>query len=472
MNEIMANPSRRTLILFLVIFLLSTGLRLGLVSVNRQSNDNHFTVIQLILETGRLPEKPDCWECYQPKLFHYTAAKLLQLTGLENAGQDTMILAIEMMNFTAGLTTLAVIGLFLYRLPVKSEFLKVLAFGLLALNPELIGISSQATNDTFEILFSTLALYFTYEFLKKKTPVSFLLIVLFTVLGISSKTNGWITATVILMALLINAWTERRQVVQKVLIAYLFGALTLVLSIINPLNQYISNYREYGSPVLLNIGKQPFPHFFEQTIADPNRPGIVSIQDGFLTFKFIDLLRHPRIEINKPFPAHMTSLWTELYGRAYSIQFNNVETSWYTTGDQGFALSRAIYILALLPTALLLAGAVMEISLALKSIIKRNKVLATSTHFGLTACAFAGYMVFIVLYTLEYRDYSVMKGIFLYPAIITFPLLFLRAGEAVIARLGRWLRWIQVGFGLWIVAIFILYSADIITMTMLIASRR
>jgi len=38
-----------------------------------------------------------------------------------------MILAVELLNYTAGLITLLVIGLFLNRLPGKSEILKVLA---------------------------------------------------------------------------------------------------------------------------------------------------------------------------------------------------------------------------------------------------------------------------------------------------------------------------------------------------------
>lgn len=213
MSKMTILPGRRTLILIAFIFLLSAGLRLGLVWVNRQSNDDHFEVIQLILKTGRLPVKPDCWECYQPKLFHYTTAKFLQITGLENTSQDSMILAVELVNYTAGLITLVVIGFFLCHLPVKNELLKVLAFGLVALNPKLIGISSQATNDTFAILFSTLALFYAYAYLERRRPITFLLIVIFTVLGISSKANGWITAIAILVALLFNAWTEKRQMI-------------------------------------------------------------------------------------------------------------------------------------------------------------------------------------------------------------------------------------------------------------------
>ena len=469
-REITANPQRRTHFLILLIFLISAGLRLGLVCFNRESNDDHFTVIQLILKTNRLPEKTDCWECYQPKLFHFTSAEFLRLTGLEHTNPSSMILAVELVNYTAGLITILVIGLFLYRLPGKNGLLKVLAFGLVALNPDLIGINSQATNDTFAILFSTLALFFTYAFLQKKRPITFMLILLFTVLGISSKTNVWITAIAILLALIIQACLDKINRARMLLVAGLFGLVTLAVSILNPLNQYISNYREYGSPILLNINKQPLPQFFEQTSA--GRPGILSIQDGIFTFKFIDLLDHPRIENGIVYPASRTSLWTQLYGRANSVHFDNWPASWYTSGDQGFTLSRAIYILALLPTLLLLMGAAMETFLALKSIIKRDPGLAAATHFGLTALTFIGFMLFIILYALEYRDFSVMKAIFLYPAMITFPLLFVRAGEMLNTHLAERFRWARAGFTIWTVALFILYSADIITMITLLYSRR
>jgi hypothetical protein len=469
-SEITAIPSRRTQILILLIFLISAGLRLGLVLFNRESNDDHFTVIQLILRTDRLPQKADCWECYQPKLFHFVSAEFLRTAGLANANQSIMILAVELVNFTAGLITLLVIGFFLLRLPGKSGLLKVLAFGLVALNPDLIGINSQATNDTFAILFSTLALYCTYAFLQKKRPVTFLLMLLFVILGISAKTNVWVSAIAILLGLLLQAWMEKENKARLWLAAGLFGLVTLAVSAINPLNQYISNYRQYGSPILLNIERQPLPAFFKQTSA--YRPGILSIQDGIFTFKFIDLLRYPRIDDAASYTPIRTSLWTQLYGRANSIHFENWPESWSSTGDQGFTLSRAIYILALLPSALLLLGVALEIYLVLKSLIKRDPELAAATHFGLTAIAAAGFVFFITVYALEYRDFSVMKAIFLYPAVLTFPLLFLRAGETVSSHLPGRFRWVRAGFGIWIVTLFILYGADIVTMIGLLFVRR
>ena len=469
-SEITNIPDRITHTLILLIFIISAGLRLELVVFNRESNDDHFAVIQLILKTYRLPEKADCWECYQPKLFHYTAAKFLQLTGQENANPGTMILAVEMLNYAAGLITILVIGLFLDYLPGKNGLLKGIAFGLVAFNPGLIGINSQATNDTFAILFSTLALFCCYAYLQKKRTVTFFLMLLFTILGICSKTNVWITAIAILLALLIKAFVEKQGRSRMLWSAVLFGLLTLVISIFNPLNQYISNVQDYGSPILLNIDQQPLPDFFKQTSAA--RPGILSIQDGFFTFKFGDMLRYPRNENGYVYTPTRTSLWTQLYARANSVHFDDWPISWSTSGEQGFALSRAIYILALLPALFLLVGAAMEIFLFLKSLIKRDPNLAAATHFGLTALTFIGFVLFIILYALEYRDYSVMKAIFLYPAMLTFPLLFMRAGETLSVRLAGRFRWVRTGFVIWMAALFVLYSADIVTMAALLYSRR
>jgi len=62
-------------ILFIGLALLSFSLRVGLVWYNRQSNDNHMQVVQLMLVSARLPQLKDCWECFQPKLFTLRSQK-------------------------------------------------------------------------------------------------------------------------------------------------------------------------------------------------------------------------------------------------------------------------------------------------------------------------------------------------------------------------------------------------------------
>jgi len=462
--------SNRYRILTLFILILAIALRIELVSVNREANDDHYEVVSLILKNGALPEKNNCWECFQPKLFHYTTAQVLQIIQSDTAyREEDIILVGEWLNVISGILTLLVLKEFINHLPEKSETLKLLAFGLLALNPKLIGINAQATNDSFAILFSTLALYTMLLFLQKQKVSTFLWMLLFCLLGISSKTNVWITAMAIPVVLLIKGWLQTKQGTKCLLLGILFLAATAVLSILNPLNQYVFNYQEYGSPVLMNIGRQPFPHFAEKT--EVKRPGILSIADGYFTFKFYDLLKYPLIENGNEYHANRTSLWTQLYGRGHSVHFDNWPPSWSTQDDRNYTLTRAIFILALLPTVLFLFGAAAEGAILLKSIIKRTQDLAATLAYGLPVVTFLGYIGFMVLYSLLYRDFAVMKAIFIFPALICYHVFFLRAAEKLISCILHRFPWIQRVLIGWIVCLLVLYTIDILTMIQLIYSR-
>lgn len=351
---------------------------------NRQSNDPHDEVITYILDYDKLPKKSDCWECFQPKLFHYTAANILDIPFVEKARQNMSIpQAVELINFVFGLAILIVIAYFIASLPVKNEILKILAFGLVALNPKLIGINSQITNDTFAILFSTLALYFTLRFHQNPRWFLFISSILFCVLAISSKTNTWITCIAILISFFIKAWVQRNKSFIPALLGVTFFISVLTISVINPLNQYISNYKKYGSPLLLNIQKAPFPDLIQKT--ESNRPGILSISDGLFTFKFFDLLKHPIIDNEyTDYSPNRTSLWTQLYGRSQSVHFDNWPHSWAADGEKGFNLTRTIFIFGLPPALLLLFGFILDFVGVLKSIRYRKTTLQRSCITGLS----------------------------------------------------------------------------------------
>ena len=465
----MLKVGRRFTILFLAIFLLSLGLRGGMIYFNRQANDDHMQVISLILESGTLPDKSDCWECFQPKLFHYTAANILQNSGADKLSQDSMILAVELINLVAGMITLVFIGLLITRLPVKSETLKLLSFGLIALNPGLIGINSQATNDTFVILFSTLALYYTILFLQEQKLLTFLLTLLFSLLCIASKANGWVTAIAITLALLIKAWTQKKQSIVPWLTGFVFITAVLVFSFINPLNQYVLNLQKFGTPLTMNVDPKSRPSFITKT---QKLCGIRSVLDAYFTFKFASLIQHPRIEYTGDVrPDNCTSLWAVLYGRALSIHYDNFPPSWSTSGDQGFNLTRAIFILELPPTLLLLFGLVLESVACLKSILKRDPVPGSTTHCGLIAITLIGFIVFLCLFLFSFINLAIMKAIFIFPALLTFALLFMCAVEFIDAHLKNRFRWIRPVFVAWILILLVLNAADILTMIQLIASR-
>ncbi|MGA2489611.1 MAG: glycosyltransferase family 39 protein, partial [Anaerolineales bacterium] len=235
-------------ILLLSIALLSLSLRLALVRYNRQSNDNHMQVVQLMLASPRLPQLKDCWECFQPKMFHFMVTKVVQVLRLTSLSLNGLTIIAEIINLLAGLVTMVITWAFIAQLPSKNKWLKLLAFGLIALNPAIIGINSQATNDTFAILFSTLAIYCTYVFLQRKGITPFLLAILFTVLGIATKTNTWVTAIAIVITLFIQAFCAPKRRIRAAIHAIAFLIAVPILSLMNPLTQYVANYETYGKP--------------------------------------------------------------------------------------------------------------------------------------------------------------------------------------------------------------------------------
>jgi hypothetical protein len=96
-------------LLYLMIFGLTIILRFSLIVLNREANDPHEAVANLIIQTGKLPQKDYCWECFQPKLYHLVFAKILQITGLEDNPAYQQNVAGQTINFFAGLLTLAVV---------------------------------------------------------------------------------------------------------------------------------------------------------------------------------------------------------------------------------------------------------------------------------------------------------------------------------------------------------------------------
>jgi hypothetical protein len=66
-----------------------------------------------------------------------------------------------------------------------------------------------------------------------------------------------------------------------------------------------------------------------------------------------------------------------------------------------------------------------------------------------------------------------MKVIFIFPALVfTYSLFFMRAVEFIDEKFKNRFRWVRTIFTVWIVTLFILYAADIITMIQLLFSRR
>lgn len=404
--------------LYLLIFLAAIGLRSSLALVNLAANDPHFEVVKIILDQRRIPETGEVWEGYQPKLYHVTTAALLKVLPFKSFVSQVKVA--QFVNVIAGSITVYYVFLLMSSLPFADKT-KFLVLALVALNPKFIGINAQASNDTFVILFSTLTLYYAILYFRGYRLKDLSLMSCFCILAGLSKGNGLVVFVVIVLSWVINLFRIRSVETSIVIRTFLasFGVFLLAYASVVPLcGQYVEKVNKYGSPLVIPFPKQPAPHFIERTFVA--RPGVTSIVDSYLTFRFFDLIKTPIISSQSsdlPYPLHRTSLWTQLYGRAHFVHFDQWPQAWQTDDPAILNVGRIIFLLALLPTAFMVVG-ITRNTFRLFTHSARSTV--SYSDLWIYLLGMAGYLGFIVLFSFEYRDFAYMKVIFIFPAFLCF----------------------------------------------------
>lgn len=454
----MKKLSKPFLFAYAGIFCISFILRLSLALVNRDFNDNHIYVARLIMLTHKLPTQDDAWEAYQPKLYHYIVAMFAERLNVSPWNKNGLILTGQFINFFAGLIILFIALTLIRTLPLANERLKLIAFGLAALNPGLIAINSQATNDTFVILFSTLSIFGCYLIVNKynRSILLLILILIFTSLAVASKANGWVAVIAIFLTFLIKGFFDKVNRLWALSFGIIFALMMPLISVVNPLTQYLYNYRHYGSPILSNMDLPSPPPLFGS--APFSELGVELIQDGFFTFKFIEILEHPVIDINRPTTA--SSFWTSFYGRAYSLHFDYWPPTWRNRSEYVLNLTRAIFVLALVPTFLLLFGFIVECIKLIWSLLQQKIADIENLNYGLFLLTFVGYIAFVMFYTYVYRTNAVMKPIFALPGLLSIVVLFLRGTDLLYVK-WHFQKWILAAFEFAMVILLLLFITDV-----------
>ena len=179
------------------VFVTGCALRLILSFVNQQANDDHMSIIRTIAFEDRVPGLKDDWQGYQPKLYHWTVAWLLRLAApWIPEGGDVQIRIANLVNCAAAIALLLVARSWLRRSSLPTPTV-LMTFGFLVLNPRLVGVGSQATNDMFVILFGTLSLFWGVRFFDAMSWRALFGMSGFAALAVLSKGNG----LVVLLAL-------------------------------------------------------------------------------------------------------------------------------------------------------------------------------------------------------------------------------------------------------------------------------
>lgn len=284
--------------LFILFFISGGLLRILLCWSNPPGNffDNHFEPILLIMKTGAIPGKNDCWQCFHPPVFYWISAMAghaARLLGIVSLPQ--LLKFFQFVVCFYGILTLVILYLILNKLPL-SNFSRLLAFGTACFLPRHIYMSAINSNDTISYLFVALSIYLLLVGIEKKFPFFILLTVSIVISAtLFTKYTSFVVLPVVLIVF--------ASLVHKQLFASRKQALvSFVLMIVLPVTilsaNLIWNKKHYGSPLPWNV-----------TRSDPS---LIQPRDtdhfDFLTFKPWESIDRPIIV-----PGRMHSFWTLVY---------------------------------------------------------------------------------------------------------------------------------------------------------------
>jgi hypothetical protein len=221
-------------------------------------------VISVIADDNRIPDTREFWEAFQPKLYHVTVAALWRALAISSP--VSRIRLAQMVSCVAGIVTLWIVLVFLRREAMcrQGMLLVVLADRF---EPRSYRYQvPRATNDSFVILFASLALFFGYRF-SPGSLAGFFWMTLSCHLGGISKGNGLVVFLAILGCLLWHSLGHRMTHNSRDIRVALYGSIFLIayLVVVPRVGSYWEQYRRYGSPFALPIPPAPFPNLFART---------------------------------------------------------------------------------------------------------------------------------------------------------------------------------------------------------------
>ncbi len=279
------------------IFLGGIILRILLCWSNPPDNafDNHFEPIFMIMDSGKIPAKDACWQCYQPPVFYGVSAMVGNIAVNMGAKLPQLLKLFQFISCFYGIATLGIIYLVLGKLPL-SDFSKLIAFSTVCFLPRHIYMSAMNSNDTISYLFVAISIYLLLIAIERKLPHLILLAASIVIaITLFTKYTSYVVLPIILISfgsLFYKGLIVPRRKVAASLILILFIPIT-ALSV-----YFISNINNYGNPLPWNV-KQLDP-----SLTEPHDNERID----FISFKPLESIKTPIIV-----PGKMHSFWTLVY---------------------------------------------------------------------------------------------------------------------------------------------------------------
>src|SRR5581483_4848725 len=175
------------------------------VSPPENAFDNHYEPIQMIMETGGIPAKDACFQCYHPPVFYWISAMIGKAALHAGLTMPHVRKLLQCVCCGYGVLTVGVCYLILKKFPL-SEFARLLSFGAVCFLPRHIYMSAMNSNDTISYLFVAVTVYLAVlAFERRLSPVT--LGALSVVLTIALFTKYTVFAAIpALLAGFFSAW--------------------------------------------------------------------------------------------------------------------------------------------------------------------------------------------------------------------------------------------------------------------------
>jgi len=283
--------------IFILFFILGSLLRILLCWSNPPGNffDNHFDPILLIMKTGAIPGKNDCWQCYHPPVFYRISAMAGHVAMHMVVKFSQLLKFFQFVVCFYGILTLGILYLILNKLPL-SNFSRLLAFGTACFLPRHIYMSAINSNDTISYLFVALSIYLLLIVIERKFPF-FLLLTVSIIISVTLF-NKYTSSIVLPVVLIVFAALAYKRLFPSLKQAWLFFVLIIFVPMTILSAHLIWNKKHYDSPLPWNVNRSD--------------PSLIQPRDGdhfdFFTFKPWESIDPPIIV-----PGRMHSFWTLVY---------------------------------------------------------------------------------------------------------------------------------------------------------------
>ena len=366
------------------------------VSPVNNSYDDHLEVINIYSESHNRPAPFQCWECYQPPFYYFTAAAVYNITDSIGADKLTCWKFVQFINPFLSIILLIIVYqiLLLFKMP-KLSILITLSF--VAILPRDIFTSAMIGNDYMLVFFAILSFYLFLKTLfalrnGNKFWFWFNLLILNATLGSITKQHGLLIYLFpFSISLLLCNKIYRKKLLLAIPILFFGGLLSI--------SDEVWKFNKTGELLVSN------QHYFDY--AKNQFPGSLDKVE-FFSFRIFELFQEPFIS-----ESTSASFFTELFARTfydYEWRFVSPKIPWANTlGYIGYSLG----LVWLFYFGIIIFSCVRDLK---NSFYKLNYYAI----FSKIPPILLGFLFMLVpfIQTLRYPYFSSMKSMFMLSGII------------------------------------------------------